>query len=524
MSQVRNDTNYYELLGVSPTATTAEIHAAYRALAVRFHPDVNTVENAEHLTMMLNQAWETLKNAELRKAYDATLPVSTEEPAEKEPGDVLKLPQCVRCGVESPSLSIVAFTWVVSFVVLSFRRPIEGIMCDPCRSKAAGRSALLTVLLGWWGLPLGPIFCFQSLYLVAIGGWRDWAANSALKRRMAIAYRQRGELNEALTCMEGAAYFAQDIDEGLADDLRQLHAQGAKRLPTRRILPGQFAAGVYNGMFFLSMALVVAAISQYTTTPTILQRCQQLNDGLHFREALPVCDQAVREAPLPAAFLQRGVARVFLGDYVGATSDLSLAIPSDPTNAYALTLRCRAYDETGKPTLALNDCDAALLTDASNVQALAWRCLARARLKDVDGALQDCDRAIALAPNNATAFANRCAAYTEGRDYKKALDDCNQAIALKPLDPAAFQHRCFAYLGLHDSRAAEADCDRAIALDGNLPYAYWGRGIARTSRHDPRGAADMRLARELFLKQGDTKTADKLKGTSPKKKAVTHRP
>jgi hypothetical protein len=284
MYQVKSDFSYYELLGVSPTAATPEIHSAYRALAVRFHPDVNPVENAEQLTMLLNLAWETLKDEERRKAYDASLPVPVGV-AVDEPVEPIKLPQCERCGAETPTLSVARFTYVLSIIVWSFRRAIEGVMCDPCRSKSAGRAALLTVVFGWWGLPFGPVYSLQSLYSVAIGGWRDWAANAALKRKMAIAYRQRGELNEALTCMEGAAYFAQNIDEGLAHDLRQLHAQGAKRLDIRRLLPGQLAAGIYTMLFFVAMAVAVAVIGPLTVGASPLQRCQTLNESAHFKDA-----------------------------------------------------------------------------------------------------------------------------------------------------------------------------------------------------------------------------------------------
>jgi curved DNA-binding protein CbpA len=42
--------SYYEVLGVQPTATAAEIRAAYRALAKTQHPDVSTEASREALT------------------------------------------------------------------------------------------------------------------------------------------------------------------------------------------------------------------------------------------------------------------------------------------------------------------------------------------------------------------------------------------------------------------------------------------------------------------------------------------
>lgn len=61
----------YEVLGVSKTATEAEIKKAYRKLARTYHPDVNSHdEDAEHKFKEATQAYEVLCDPQKRETYD----------------------------------------------------------------------------------------------------------------------------------------------------------------------------------------------------------------------------------------------------------------------------------------------------------------------------------------------------------------------------------------------------------------------------------------------------------------------
>jgi len=67
--------SHYDELGIEPTASANEIHAAYRFLAQKFHPDMNIGrdEEAKRRFMRVQAAFDVLSDERMKTVYDAGL-------------------------------------------------------------------------------------------------------------------------------------------------------------------------------------------------------------------------------------------------------------------------------------------------------------------------------------------------------------------------------------------------------------------------------------------------------------------
>jgi len=156
----------YDRLGVSPSATAAEIRRAYQLRAQLLHPDrhgdsdPDITAEANRAMASLNDAWAVLSDPARRAAYDASLGIrSDDRRAEQDyqrpagESERRRMPgpgECRLCGW-APAVHV-ALRSETGKVFWRTRRWTEGHLCRSCGLATFRHMTNRTLYTGWWGV------------------------------------------------------------------------------------------------------------------------------------------------------------------------------------------------------------------------------------------------------------------------------------------------------------------------------------------------------------------------------------
>jgi hypothetical protein len=185
---------YYAALGLEPGAPIDTVKNAFRKLAKECHPDMAHVRDGGLRFRQLSEAYEILSDSQLKTAYDQSSAASPPPPEDvTEESSSINPIACDVCGKFTAQPRRLAFWRVTSFILASHKTPVQKIFCQSCALKEQWTSTIWTSLLGWWGIPWGPVWSIAQGATNALGGSREIEVDERMMWQNALAFASSGQ-------------------------------------------------------------------------------------------------------------------------------------------------------------------------------------------------------------------------------------------------------------------------------------------------------------------------------------------
>ena len=194
----------YRALGISPTATMEEIATAFRKRAKETHPDTSGRESAAEF-VQVSAAYDVLGDPARRERYDKSRwePFQRDAAGKKEreqdngfrgASSTTRLDPicCDFCGKVTAQPRYLAFSYFIGLIFWSHAHRAIGIFCKRCAREKGILYSIITMMLGSWLLPLGPLL---SAVVILRNGYEIWQVNiedDRLTLHNAYAFESRG--------------------------------------------------------------------------------------------------------------------------------------------------------------------------------------------------------------------------------------------------------------------------------------------------------------------------------------------
>jgi hypothetical protein len=123
-----------------------------------------------------------------------------------------QIPACQKCGRQDETLRLVVFPFVVSIVLITFRRSFRGLWCKTHQRQQQLIAGLISSLFGWIGIPFGVIYTPISVLQLAKGGIQPADANTKILSTLAEDKINKGDMVGATCCLEECLKFRDDAE------------------------------------------------------------------------------------------------------------------------------------------------------------------------------------------------------------------------------------------------------------------------------------------------------------------------
>jgi tetratricopeptide (TPR) repeat protein len=230
-------------------------------------------------------------------------------------------------------------------------------------------------------------------------------------------------------------------------------------------------------------------------------------------------NQVIKLKPyLSEPYLLRAIAKIQLGDYVGAELDCNAAIERNPFQPGAYYTRGFIYRHTHQLEKAEQDFSEALILAPENRTYIAMRADVLAELQQYDRAMQDINHLLHRDPQSAALHFEKGTICLRSNDTICALNAFKQATEYDSQNPANWSalglvqlmqdhqedalislsnsidygskwagdyiNRGIIYYRKHNYRSALADYDKAVALAPRDAQCFYNRGVLRQELGD----------------------------------------
>lgn len=168
---------------------------------------------------------------------------------------------CSVCGRQDETVRSVIYPFVISVVVLTFRRAFSGTWCGAHRKRYQSLATLITAALGWIGIPFGFIYTPGALFKLARGGDQPADLNADQLLSIADHKLRQNDPDGALKCYQESLKFRED--ETALSRIKQI----LDNSPTSGEVKKNTDVKIYLGMLFRTflIGVVIGILDQIIT-------------------------------------------------------------------------------------------------------------------------------------------------------------------------------------------------------------------------------------------------------------------